>query len=176
MEYITLAVAALAVLIAWKVYVGSTRSIEGIKKFTVDELAQFTKGNLATDKRFNRLEKADVARSETIKNIFKRISQLERKDMKASEIAPDKQPVSIDSQIQRRKDFGKRVRNIRNRKNMSQYALADKVQVFPSNVHAWENGVCLPRPDVLKELASALNTTPDFLLNGASIPPVVKAM
>lgn len=176
MEYITLAVAALAVIIAWRVYVDTTRSIEGIKKFTVDELAQFTKANLETTKRITKIDKFNIAQAEAIKNIFKRISQLERKDMKASETTPDKQPVSIDSQVQRRKDFGKRVRNIRNRKNMSQYALADKVQVFPSNVHAWENGVCLPRPDVLKELASALNTTSDFLLNGASIPPVAKAM
>ena len=172
MEYITLAVAALAVLIAWRVYVDTTRSIEGIKKFTVDELTQFTKGNLTTDKRLTKLEKTSVSRADTIKIIFKRISQLERKDMKEPKT---EQPVEITEYVKSKKDFAKRICNIRTRKNLTQKALADKIGVVQSLVYAWENEVCLPRKDNLNDLAKALNTTPEYLLHGASAP-IAKAM
>jgi transcriptional regulator with XRE-family HTH domain len=60
--------------------------------------------------------------------------------------------------------FGKRVRELRKAKKLSQLQLADKVGVDRSYVGLLERGERNPSLEVIAEIAKALGTKPDILL------------
>lgn len=63
------------------------------------------------------------------------------------------------------KDFGKRLREFRKRKNLTQKEVAAKIGVSEQALSKWENGECLPDVYNLKLLALVLNASIDCLLD-----------
>ena len=63
------------------------------------------------------------------------------------------------------KDFGKRLREFRKRKNLTQKEVAAKIRVSEQALSKWENGECLPDVYNLKLLAIAINASVDCLLD-----------
>ena len=61
-------------------------------------------------------------------------------------------------------DFGSRLRDLRKKHNMTQLALARKLQVTKSVISAYENGLRLPSFDVLLEIARTFGVSTDYLL------------
>ena len=62
-------------------------------------------------------------------------------------------------------DFGKRVREFRTRKNLSQKEIALRIGVSEQEVSTWENGECLPDIYNLKLLAQILRISVDSMLD-----------
>lgn len=62
-------------------------------------------------------------------------------------------------------DFGKRLREFRERKKLIQKEVAVKIGVSEQAVSKWENGICLPDIYNLKLLARVLNVSVDCLLD-----------
>lgn len=62
-------------------------------------------------------------------------------------------------------DFGKRLRDFRKRKNLTQKEVATKIGVSEQALSKWENGDCLPDVYNLKLLALVLNVSIDYLLD-----------
>ena len=62
-------------------------------------------------------------------------------------------------------DFGKRLREFRKRKNLTQKEIAMKIGVSEQALSKWENGDCLPDVYNLKLLALVLNVSADCLLD-----------
>ncbi|MGB3945974.1 MAG: helix-turn-helix transcriptional regulator [Candidatus Saccharimonadales bacterium] len=60
--------------------------------------------------------------------------------------------------------FGKRVRELRKAKKLSQSQLADKVGVDRSYIGLLERGERNPSLEVIADIAKALGTKPDILL------------
>ena len=60
--------------------------------------------------------------------------------------------------------FGKRVRELRKAKKLSQLQLADKVGVDRSYIGLLERGERNPSLEVIADIAKALGTKPDILL------------
>lgn len=63
------------------------------------------------------------------------------------------------------KDFGKRLREFRKRKNLTQKEVAAKIGVSEQALSKWENGECLPDVYNLRLLALVLNASIDCLLD-----------
>jgi transcriptional regulator with XRE-family HTH domain len=61
-------------------------------------------------------------------------------------------------------NIGERVRLARTRKNMTQAALAEKVHCAASSISKIECGKSFPSHDKLRDLAIALDTSADYLL------------
>lgn len=62
-------------------------------------------------------------------------------------------------------DFGKRLREFRERKKLTQKEAAAKIGVSEQAFSKWENGICLPDIFNLKNLACVLNVSVDCLLD-----------
>ena len=62
--------------------------------------------------------------------------------------------------------FEKRLKKARNDKKISQQELADLVGIHLTNIGRYERGEASPTANILNKLASALEVTPDFLING----------
>lgn len=62
-------------------------------------------------------------------------------------------------------DFGKRLREFRKRRNLTQKEVAMKIEVSEQAISKWENGDCLPDVYNLKLLALVLNVSVDCLLD-----------
>lgn len=62
-------------------------------------------------------------------------------------------------------DFGKRLKEFRKRKNLTQKEIAMKIGVSEQALSKWENGDCLPDVCNLKLLALVLNASVDCLLD-----------
>lgn len=62
-------------------------------------------------------------------------------------------------------DFGKRLREFRERKKLTQKEISVKIGVSEQAVSKWENGICLPDIYNLKLLARVLNVSVDCLLD-----------
>ena len=62
-------------------------------------------------------------------------------------------------------DFGKRLREFRKRRNLTQKEVAMKIGVSEQALSKWENGDCLPDVYNLKLLALVLNVSVDCLLD-----------
>ena len=60
--------------------------------------------------------------------------------------------------------FMARVRELRDSKNLSQEALAEKVGVSKSGVAMWETKGVVPRKETLEKICDVLGTTTDYLL------------
>lgn len=71
-----------------------------------------------------------------------------------------------------REAIGLRIAALRNAKSESSAELAAIAGVTRSAVSQWENGITVPRPEMLRLLAEHFEVTVDYLLNGpAPAPP-----
>lgn len=61
-------------------------------------------------------------------------------------------------------DFGNRLQQLLNQNNMTQRKLANKIGVTEAAISRYINDLQKPRPDILADIATALNTTTDYLL------------
>lgn len=61
-------------------------------------------------------------------------------------------------------DFGLRLRELRERKHLSQMDLAHRLQLSRSQISAYECNTSYPSAEKLVELAVLLNTSADYLL------------
>lgn len=66
-------------------------------------------------------------------------------------------------------DFGKRLREFRERKKLTQKEISVKIGVSEQAVSKWENGVCLPDIYNLKLLARVLSVSVDCLLDTENV-------
>ena len=64
--------------------------------------------------------------------------------------------------------IGQRIKELRNNKKLTQSALADLVNLSYIQVGRYEKGKSTPSAEVLQKLAVALDTTTDYLMNGAT--------
>lgn len=55
------------------------------------------------------------------------------------------------------KQVGKRIKELRESRNIKQYQLAELINMEPTNLSKIENGVYLPREDKLRKIALILN-------------------
>ncbi len=67
-----------------------------------------------------------------------------------------------------REKVGKAISEQRKIKGMTQKQLSDLLNVSYQAVSRWEQGISLPSVDIIYDIAKALETTVDFLLNGFS--------
>lgn len=70
------------------------------------------------------------------------------------------------------REVGKRISNLRRRKNLKQLELASRLFVTPQAVSGWERGSNSINTDILPSLAEALDVSIDYLLCGKEQPPV----
>ena len=64
--------------------------------------------------------------------------------------------------------LGNRIIALRKEKNMSQSDLANKVSLSYAQIGRYETKDVQPSADILKKMADALDTTVDYLINGAT--------
>lgn len=62
--------------------------------------------------------------------------------------------------------FGERIYDLRSRNNMSQGALADKLNISRQTVSKWENNMCLPEAEKLLQLSEIFSVSVDYILKG----------
>ncbi len=67
-------------------------------------------------------------------------------------------------------DFGERIYELRNKNNMSQGDLADRLDVSRQTVSKWENNMCKPEADKLIQLSEIFNVSIDHILKGEQNP------
>ncbi|MGN0441208.1 MAG: helix-turn-helix domain-containing protein [Acutalibacteraceae bacterium] len=61
-------------------------------------------------------------------------------------------------------DFGRKLRELRKQKNLTQKQLAALIGVKNSIISFYEVGDRIPSPEIIIKLAAALNVTSDYLL------------
>lgn len=64
--------------------------------------------------------------------------------------------------------LGDRIAELRKAKNLSQQDLADTVKISRAQMNRYENQAVQPPADVLNKLAKVLDTTVDYIINGAT--------
>lgn len=64
--------------------------------------------------------------------------------------------------------FAQRLRTLRKARDLSQTQLGEKAGLHYTHIGRFERGTSRPGGDTLKRLADALDTTSDYLLQGAS--------
>ncbi len=62
--------------------------------------------------------------------------------------------------------FGERIYELRNKNNMSQGDLANKLDVSRQTISKWENNMCLPETEKLVQLSEIFNISIDYILKG----------
>ena len=72
----------------------------------------------------------------------------------------------FDTFIQQNMAVGDRIKHLRTAKNMTQSDLSEIVGLTYIQIGRYEKGKSNPSSDVLQKLASALDTTTDFLMSG----------
>ena len=65
--------------------------------------------------------------------------------------------------------IGERIYDLRNRNNMSQGNLADKLDVSRQTISKWENNICLPEAEKLLQLSEIFGVSTDYILKGRTI-------
>lgn len=63
--------------------------------------------------------------------------------------------------------LGDRIAELRKLKGISQQDVADKIKISRAQMNRYENQAVQPPADVLNKLAKILDTTVDYLINGA---------
>ncbi len=63
-------------------------------------------------------------------------------------------------------DLGKRILDLRKRKNLSQTDLANAVGISYAQIGRYETKKTQPPAEVIKKIADTLDTTVDYLING----------
>ncbi len=66
-------------------------------------------------------------------------------------------------------NIGERIYDLRNRNNMSQGNLADKLDVSRQTISKWENNMCLPEAEKLLQLSEIFGVSTDYILKGKTI-------
>ena len=66
--------------------------------------------------------------------------------------------------------IGERIYDLRNRNNMSQGNLADKLDVSRQTISKWENNMCLPEAEKLLQLSEIFGVSIDYILKGEAEP------
>jgi len=61
--------------------------------------------------------------------------------------------------------FGKKLRELRERKNLTQKELGDILNLTKANISKYENGKLEPNLETLKNISNFFQVTTDFLLN-----------
>lgn len=61
-------------------------------------------------------------------------------------------------------DFGLRLKELREKKKLSQSQVARRLDVTRSSISGYENNITVPSIDILRRLALLYNTTSDYLL------------
>ena len=64
--------------------------------------------------------------------------------------------------------IGERIYDLRNRNNMSQGNLADKLDVSRQTISKWENNMCLPEAEKLLQLSEIFGVSIDYIMKGES--------
>lgn len=69
-----------------------------------------------------------------------------------------------------------RIKELREKNDLTQTELAKRMNVTRSSVNAWEMGISIPSTEKIVELALILHTTSDYLLgiNNDEILPIYK--
>lgn len=62
------------------------------------------------------------------------------------------------------KMIGERIKQLREKNNLTQASLAKKLNVTRSSVNAWEMGISVPSTALIVELAKLFQVSTDFLL------------
>jgi transcriptional regulator with XRE-family HTH domain len=65
--------------------------------------------------------------------------------------------------------IGERLYDLRNRNNMSQGNLADKLDVSRQTISKWENNICLPEAEKLLQLSEIFGVSIDYIMKGETI-------
>lgn len=73
-------------------------------------------------------------------------------------------------------DFGRKLQSLLLENKISQRQLATKIGVTEAAVSRYINNLQMPRPDILSEIATVLNTTTDYLLGKETTPYNLKNM
>jgi transcriptional regulator with XRE-family HTH domain len=73
-------------------------------------------------------------------------------------------------------DLGKRILELRKKKNLSQTDLATAVGVSYAQIGRYETKSTQPPAEVLKKIADALDTTVDFLVSGDTDQKAMSAL
>lgn len=73
-------------------------------------------------------------------------------------------------------DFGRKLQSLLLENKISQRQLATKIGVTEAAVSRYINNLQMPRPDILSEIATVLNTTTDYLLGKEITPYNLKNM
>jgi transcriptional regulator with XRE-family HTH domain len=60
--------------------------------------------------------------------------------------------------------FGERLKQLREEHNLTQKALADKLQIVKSTINKYEKNTRKPEFEILVKMADILDTTTDYLL------------
>ena len=60
--------------------------------------------------------------------------------------------------------IGEKIKQLRERNNLTQTALAKKLNVTRSSVNAWEMGISIPSTSLIVELAKLFHVSTDYLL------------
>lgn len=60
--------------------------------------------------------------------------------------------------------LAKRLINLRNKRGLSQYEVAEKLGIKRARYNAWEQEISKPRTDMLNKIADLFEVTPDYLL------------
>lgn len=71
--------------------------------------------------------------------------------------------------------FKKRVKELREKRNMSMEQLAKELNVTKSRVNMWENNGTIPRNDVLLQLAKFFEVSTDYLLGNDDVSELSKS-
>lgn len=61
-------------------------------------------------------------------------------------------------------DFGYRLKELRERKNLSQGDLANLINRNPATISGYERNVVTPSLDILMDIVRVLDTTPNYLM------------
>lgn len=63
-------------------------------------------------------------------------------------------------------EIGERIKQLRNKRGLTQQDLADKVKLTYIQIGRYERGDTMPGGDALRKMADTLGTTTDYLMNG----------
>lgn len=94
------------------------------------------------------------------------------KDSRSANLLPfpatEKQNATMPAPSQAPTGLGKRLKQLRRERNMTQQELAKIASVHYTHISKYEAEKSMPAVDTLRRLAEALSTTTDFLMDGAT--------
>ena len=64
-----------------------------------------------------------------------------------------------------KKQLGKRIKELREQRNLSQEYIAEQLDIHPANYWRIENGVSYPKPENLEKICEILEVKPQGLLH-----------